>query len=75
MIVFAIQQHESVIDIHMSPPSCTLLPLPSPTHPSRSSEGTDFGFPASSPQIILLHSLCSHLLDSYPIGYILLSLS
>ena len=35
MLVSAIHQHESVIGIHMFPPSWTSLPTPSPTHPSR----------------------------------------
>ena len=34
MLVSAIRQHESVIGIHISPPSGTSLPLPTPSHPS-----------------------------------------
>ena len=44
-MVFAIHQHESTIGVHVSPPSLT--PPPSPPHPSRSSQSTSFGFPAS----------------------------
>ena len=44
---FAIYQHGSAIGIHVSPSSWTpLLPLSSP-HPSRLSQSTDFGYPAS----------------------------
>ena len=45
-MVFAIEQHESATGVHMSVPSWTPLPLP-PSHPSRWSQSTDFGFPAS----------------------------
>ena len=41
---FAIHQHEPAIGIHMSPPSYTLFPQPSPVHPSVLSQSTDFGF-------------------------------
>ena len=34
-LVSAKHQHESAIGTHMSPPSWTSLPLPSPSHPSR----------------------------------------
>ena len=46
-MVFAIHQHESAIGLHMSPPSCTPLPPPSPSHPSRLSQIPSFEFPAS----------------------------
>ena len=47
MIVFAIHQYESAIGIHLSPLSCTPLPSPSPSHPSRLSQSTGFGCSAS----------------------------
>ena len=37
VLVSAIQQRESVIGIHMFPPSWTSLPPPTTSHPSRSS--------------------------------------
>ena len=47
MLVSAIHQHESVIVIHMSPPSWTSLWPPTPSHPSRLSQSTRFELPAS----------------------------
>ena len=44
---FAMLQYESAIGIHVSPPSWTLLPPPSPPHPSRLSQSTGFGYPSS----------------------------
>ena len=44
---FAIHQHELVIGLHMYPPFCTPLSPPSSFHPSRLSQSTGFGFPAS----------------------------
>ena len=46
-MVSAVHQHDSAIGIHMSPPSWTYLPPPSPSHPSRLSQSTDFGIPMS----------------------------
>ena len=46
-MVFAEHQHESAVGIHMSPPSWTYLPPPSPSHPSRLSQSTGFGIPMS----------------------------
>ena len=40
----AIHQHESVIGTHVTPPSWTPLPSPSPPCPSRLSQSTCFGF-------------------------------
>ena len=44
------RQYESAMDIHMSPPSSTSLPPPSPSHPSRLSQSISFGFPVSYSQ-------------------------
>ena len=41
MLVSAIHQHESAIGIHMSPPSWTSVPPPTPFHPSRLSQSTE----------------------------------
>ena len=46
-MVSAIYQRESATGIHRSPPSWTSLPPPTPSHPSRFSQSTGFGFPAS----------------------------
>ena len=42
-----IDQHELATGIHVSPPSWIPLPPPSPSHHSRLSQSTDFGFPVS----------------------------
>ena len=47
VMVFAIHQHELAISIHVSPPSLFPPPHPSPLHPSRLTQSTNFGFPAS----------------------------
>ena len=49
----AIHQHESAIDIHISPPSWTFLPPPSPSHPARLSQSTSFRSPASYSKLSL----------------------
>lgn len=41
------RQYESAMDIHMSPPSSTSFPHPTPSHPSRLSQSTKFELPAS----------------------------
>ena len=46
-MVSAIYQPESTISIRRSPPSWTYLPPPTLSHPSRLSQTTGFGFPAS----------------------------
>ena len=46
-MIFAIHKHDSAIDTHMSSSSCTPLPPPSPSHSSRLSQSTGFGFPVS----------------------------
>ena len=45
MMISTIHRHELAVGIHMSHPSCTLLPPLSPLHPSRLSQSTSFGFP------------------------------
>ena len=40
MLLSATHQHESAIGTHMSPPSWTSLPPPTPSHPSRLSQST-----------------------------------
>ena len=51
---FAINQHESTIGIHMSPPSWTCLPSPPTSHPSRLSQNTGFELPVSYSKLLLL---------------------
>ena len=55
-MVFAIHQHELAIDTHVSvpPPSSTPPPPPSPPHPSRLSQSTGFGCPASCIDLALV---------------------
>ena len=48
-----IHQHESVTGRHMSFPSQTSLPSPFPSHSSRLSQITSFGFPASYSKSLL----------------------
>ena len=45
MLVSAVDQHESAIGMHISPPSWSPLPPPTPSHPSRLSQSPGFGFP------------------------------
>ena len=47
MLVFAIHQHESVIGIHMAPPSWNPLPPPTPSQHSKLSPSTRFEHLAS----------------------------
>ena len=57
MLVSAIQQYESAIGIHMSPPSWTSLPPPTPSHPSRLSQNTGLSclcYTATSHQLSVL---------------------
>ena len=56
MLVSAIHQHESATGIHMSPPSWTSFPPPSPCHSARLSQITDIGFFASYSKFLL--ALC-----------------
>ena len=42
-----IQQHESAIGVHISPPSWISLLPPTPSHPSRLSQSTGFELPAA----------------------------
>ena len=68
-------QHESAIDIHMSPPSLTSLPLLSPSHPSRLSQSTrlrSLRHAANSHWLSVLHVvmyifLCYYLNSSHPL--------
>ena len=46
-MVSAIHKHESATGIYMSSTSWITLPRPSASHPSRLSQSTGFGFPAS----------------------------
>ena len=64
-----IHQHESIIGIHMSPPSWTSLPPPSPFHHSRLSQSSGFGFPVSYSKFPLA------ILFTYGHVYILILLS
>ena len=52
----AIHHHESAIGIHVTPPSGTCLPSPSPPYPSRLSQSTSFAFPVS--HIKLAPAIC-----------------
>ena len=47
MLVSATCRHDSAIGIHISPPSRTSLPPPTPPHPSRLSQSTRFKLPGS----------------------------
>ena len=51
---FAIYQYESATGIHVSPPSWTRVSPPSPPHPSRLSQSTDFGCSASYIKLALV---------------------
>jgi len=51
---FAIYQYESATGIHVSPPSWTRFSPPSPPHPSRLSQSTDFGCSASYIKLALV---------------------
>ena len=53
-MIFAIQQHELAISIYVSPTSWTPLQLPSPPYPSRLSQSTSFGCPASGIELALV---------------------
>ena len=72
-MVSAIHKHESATGIYVSSPSWTALPCPSSSHPSRLSQSTGFGFPASYSKfpptvywkcqlIQLLWNMCSYYL-------------
>ena len=44
VLVSAIHQHESAMGIHISPPSWTSVPSPTPFHPPMTWESSDFGY-------------------------------
>ena len=54
-MVFTIHQYGSAIGIHLSPPSCPLLPSSSPPHPSRLSQITRFGSPALYTKLLSIY--------------------
>ena len=53
VLVSSIHKHESVIGIHMSPPSWTSIPPPTPLHPSKLSQSIGFDLPAASSKFSL----------------------
>ena len=53
-MVFAIHQHESAMDVHVSLPSWAPLPPLSPPHPSGLSQCTSFECPASCIKLALV---------------------
>ena len=60
VLVSAIHQHESVPGIHMSAPSWMPLPSPTPSRPSRLSQGirlTSPGHTANSHMLSILHTV------------------
>ena len=72
-MVAAIHQHESATGIHMSSSSQASLPHPSSSHPSRLSQSTGSGLPASYSKVPLavywkcqlLRNRCSYYLLSW----------
>ena len=57
VLVSAIHQHKSALGLHMSPPSGTSLPPPTPSHPSRLSQSSGFGFPEPYSKFLLVSIL------------------
>ena len=58
VLIYAIHQHESAIDIHMSPPSWASVPPPTLSYPSRLSQGTSLSSPShtvNSHWLFILH--------------------
>ena len=54
MVVFAIHQHESAMNVHVSHQPEPPLPPPSSPHPSGLSQSTSFGCPASCIEFALV---------------------
>ena len=57
VLISAIHQHESATGVHMSPPSWTPLPSPTPSHPSRLSQSPGLSS--------LCHTIIPHLLSAF----------
>ena len=78
VLVSAIHQHESAIGIHMSSPSWTSLPPPTPSHPSRLSQSTglsSLSHTANSHWQSILHMVmymfpCYSLHSSHPLPFL-----
>ena len=72
MIVFPVHWPESAIGAHMSPPSLTPLPPPSPPYPSGLPQSTSFECPVSCVEIALVifftyvNTHLSAILSNYP---------
>ena len=67
VMVFAIHQHELAIGVHVSLPPPILnppIPPPSSPHPSRLSQSTGFGCPASCIELVLV--ICFTYGNVYP---------
>ena len=58
VMVSPIHQYETALGTHVSSPPWTLLPSLSPPYPSRLSQSTSFGFPASCLQLQLQLNSC-----------------
>ena len=68
ILLFSVKpQHESAIDVHISPPFCNSLPSPSPSHPSRLIQNPCLSFlshTANSHWLSILH-LVVYMLPCY----------